>query len=354
MSVSAYLDQTDRDTLQKDITDGKFPGVRDLVGPPAVAAVADATGMTFLDATACGPLTDVALSGAHGMALVERGLDVPTLYVAGAAAKVGTRADPDDRAGSRPVAAHAGKRPRRRLERAGQPGLLRRSVTHRPADRRSTRVVEPHANPGRLRRRPAALRAGAPADGHTRPQVDRMQLLALAPDGQLATVDVGHNAFAWRLPGVAMGTLTAVCVYLLARLLFRRRSVGLIAAVLVASGHVRHANARIAMNDTYVTGFMIAAVTLFTPLYLGIWRRKWQIAAGLIGVGLLLGLALASKWVALYAMGGFLLVLLRSALGRIIALAAMIAMTRGTPRRARSQSAPLTSRIRTSTCSSCG
>ena len=39
-------------------------------------------------------------------------------------------------------------------------------------------------------------------------------------------------------------------------------------------------------------------------------------------VGVLLGLALASKWVAAYAIGGFvLLVLLRSALGRVIALA---------------------------------
>jgi hypothetical protein len=45
-------------------------------------------------------------------------------------------------------------------------------------------------------------------------------------------------------------------------------------------------------------------------------------------VGLLLGLALAAKWVGIYAIGGIvLLVLLRSALGRIAALLAMIAMT---------------------------
>ena len=157
-----------------------------------------------------------------------------------------------------------------------------------------------------------------------------MELLALAADGSLATIDAGHNAFAWRLPGVAMGSLTIVCIYLLARLLFRRRSVGLIAAVLVLAGGMFFANARIAMNDTYVTGFMIAAVTLFTPLYLGIWRRRWQVVAGLLGVGLLLGLALASKWVGAYAIGGIaLLVLLRSALGRLLALGGMIAMTAG-------------------------
>jgi C-terminal four TMM region of protein-O-mannosyltransferase len=77
-----------------------------------------------------------------------------------------------------------------------------------------------------------------------------------------------------------------------------------------------------------VTGFMLAALTLFTPLYLGIWRRRWQVVAGLVGVGLLLGLALASKWVGAYAMGGIgLLVLLRSALGRLVALTGMIGMT---------------------------
>ena len=51
-------------------------------------------------------------------------------------------------------------------------------------------------------------------------------------------------------------------------------------------------------------------------------------AALIVGAGLALGLALASKWVALYAIGGLvLLVLLRSALGRLIALAGLIATT---------------------------
>ena len=45
-------------------------------------------------------------------------------------------------------------------------------------------------------------------------------------------------------------------------------------------------------------------------------------------MGVLLGLALASKWVGAYAIGGVgLLILLRSALGRWIALAAMIGLT---------------------------
>ena len=64
------------------------------------------------------------------------------------------------------------------------------------------------------------------------------------------------------------------------------------------------------------------------PLYLGLWRRRWQVILGLLAVGILLGLALASKWVGAYAIGGIaLLFVLRSALGRIMALLAMIGLT---------------------------
>jgi hypothetical protein len=87
------------------------------------------------------------------------------------------------------------------------------------------------------------------------------------------------------------------------------------------------ANSRIGMNDVYVTTFLVAAALLFTPLYL-VPRRPWTAVALLLGAGLCLGLALASKWVAMYAIGGLvLLVLLRSALGRAIALLGMIALT---------------------------
>ena len=88
------------------------------------------------------------------------------------------------------------------------------------------------------------------------------------------------------------------------------------------------ANPRIAMNDVYVTGFLVLAAALFVPVWLGAWRRWWQVALVVPLVGVLLGLALASKWVAAYAIGGFLLlVLLRSALGRVIALVGMLGLT---------------------------
>ena len=97
--------------------------------------------------------------------------------------------------------------------------------------------------------------------------------------------------------------------------------------MLVVAEGMLFANSRIAMNDVYVTTFIMFAALLFAPLYLSP-RRPWTAVAILIGVGVALGLALASKWVALYAIGGLgLLVLLRSGLGRALALLAMVGMT---------------------------
>ena len=124
-----------------------------------------------------------------------------------------------------------------------------------------------------------------------------------------------------------MGVLSAALLYLLARVLFARRSVAVIAAVLVLAEGMLFANSRIAMNDVYVTTFVVLAVLLFAPLYLAP-RRPWTAAALLLAAGVALGLALASKWVALYAIGGIgLLVLFRSGLGRVLAVTVMITLT---------------------------
>ena len=131
----------------------------------------------------------------------------------------------------------------------------------------------------------------------------------------------GSNAWAWRLPGVLAGALTVLCLYVLARIVSRRRSVGLAVAGLALLDGMMFVTARIAMNDVYVTLFITAAVTLFAAVWTGRWRRPWAVGGALIGVGLLLGLALASKWVGLYAIGGIgLLLLSRSGVGRVMIL----------------------------------
>ena len=82
------------------------------------------------------------------------------------------------------------------------------------------------------------------------------------------------------------------------RILFRRREVAVIAAILVLVDGMLFVQSRIAMNDVYVGLFIVAAYTLFAPLWTGRWRSPWAFWVVLPLVGLLLGLALASKWVA--------------------------------------------------------
>jgi len=74
--------------------------------------------------------------------------------------------------------------------------------------------------------------------------------------------------------------------------------------------------------------FIVAAYLLFALVWLRTWRGWSAMLVGLPLIGLCLGLALAAKWVGLYAMGGIvLLILLRSALGRVLALLGMIMLT---------------------------
>jgi hypothetical protein len=209
-----------------------------------------------------------------------------------------------------------------------EPANLVHALGEAPEGGPTVYVVEPHGNSVFI-----DVPLPLPADRiladtqPERPQDDRGELIAVSADGRLASVGIDGNAFGWRLPGVLMGALMAGLLYLLARLLFARRSIALITAVLVIAEGMLFANSRIGMNDVYVTTLIVAAVLLFTLLYLGR-RRPWTAVALLLGAGLCLGLALAAKWVALYAIGGLvLLVLLRSALGRTFALLGMLGLT---------------------------
>ena len=117
-------------------------------------------------------------------------------------------------------------------------------------------------------------------------------------------------------------------MYLLARILFKRRSIAILAGLLVAVDGMFFVQSRIAMNDVYVGFFIVAAYTLFAAIWTGWWRWRWAWLVGLPIVGLLLGLALASKWVGLYAIAGVgILILGRSALGRMILILSLIAGT---------------------------
>ena len=81
VSIAGYVTATQRDALNKHITDGSLAGIT-LESGPVVAVSSGTSGVTFLDAIGLRTLTAVALQGAEGMAFVDHGLEFPTLYVA--------------------------------------------------------------------------------------------------------------------------------------------------------------------------------------------------------------------------------------------------------------------------------
>ena len=324
--VAGYVGNKKED-IQSQIDSGSLPGVSIVDG--TAVAVADPHGVTFFDSATLALLSDVETTDpATGLALAERGPEQPTIYVANGP-HLSTIRVPSD--GSNVLLGDTVRMPNRVEKVYWNEATTNVHALGTTQDGSSPTiyVVEPRGN---------SVFADAPLPfepqialmdaQHDYPAEDRNDMLALSPSGQLATVDTGNNQFAYRFPGVLLGALTAALIYLLARFLFKRRGVAVIVAICVLVDGMFFVNSRIAMNDTYVNFFMVAAFTLFVPLWLGRWRKPWATASVLLAVGVLLGLALASKWVGAYAIGAVgLLILLRSALGRWIALAAMIALT---------------------------
>ena len=193
-------------------------------------------------------------------------------------------------------------------------------------------VIEPHGNAvyadAALPWTPAAI---VMDDNQEYQSSDRQQLLAFDAGGEVASVEIGRHALAWRVPGVIAGVLMALFLYVLARLLFQRRAVAVILGIVVLVDGMLFAQSRIGMNDAYVGLGIIGAYTIFTALWLhpGNSRRHWlAFAIGVPIIGAFLGFALAAKWVAAYAIGGLgILTLTRSALGRLILIAGLLIAT---------------------------
>jgi Gpi18-like mannosyltransferase len=325
VAVTGYADAF-LDNIQTAIDSGDLPGVSVQQGKGV--AVATASGIAILDANSLGQLAFIANPTAvTGIDLMASGLDQPTIY--GAAGKqLITVKLPSDGA---PMAGDSVIMPNTVTQVYWNPATteIHALGVTQDGSAPTVYVVEPRGNSvyadARLNAQPIAVALDVQPQ---RPAQDRDNLLALTANGQLMTVDIGNNQFAYRFPGVLGGALLSLFLYLLTRFLFRRRSVAVIASLFVLAGGMFFANSRIAMNDIYVALFIVAAFAVFVPLWLGRWRRSWQVVGGLLLVGVLLGLALASKWVGLYALGAVaLLILLRSALGRFVTLALMVLMT---------------------------
>jgi predicted membrane-bound dolichyl-phosphate-mannose-protein mannosyltransferase/Gpi18-like mannosyltransferase len=161
------------------------------------------------------------------------------------------------------------------------------------------------------------------ASDHAQGDDDARLLVATSGQGaSLVQIDAGSNAFAWRFMGIIFGAALVGLIYLLAATMFRRRGVAILAASFVALDAMSYVMSRIAMNDIYVAAFIVAAYLLFWQVWSGRWARSaWWV---LPLVGIVIGLAAATKWVGLYAIVGlWVLVLGRSALGRFLLVAGL-------------------------------
>jgi hypothetical protein len=330
-----------RTKLDKAIAAGTLPGIS--VDPVPRVAVATSTGVAFVDPRSAKLITTIKLAGgAHGLALTS-GLDAPKLYATAGPPDI-PKYDVIAVGGPSAQNVPTDQAPGLGLQPLPGPGtwvayddasqmvhILGLAPGAGPAGPWTVYVVEPHGN--------AVFTDARLPDGFVPsawgtdfnaqyPSQDRQQLLLFDAAGGSAAIDTGSHAFAWRLPGVIAGAITAALLYLLTRILFRRRLVaGLVGLFVIADG-MFFVQSRIGMNDIYVGTFIIAAYTVFAAVWTGWWKGRAAFWIAMPVVGVLLGLALASKWVAAYAIGALLLlILVRSALGRVLAIIGLIGIT---------------------------
>lgn len=323
-----------RADLDAAIADGRLPGMR--IDQVPWMAVAGGEGVAFLSPAALELRTVPVPGGARGLALASGVEDGTQLWV--------SSTDPATGSPRMTIIAVSGDgAPNGPVQRAtlAMPGALDR-VAFDPAaelvhvlgtspDGTATTmyVIEPHGRSVFADHRLPFVPAAWALDTNAQyPAADRGAMLAFAADGTAASMDVGQYAFSWRLPGVIAGALTAAVLFLLARLLFARRAVAVFTGLFVLFDGMFFVQSRIAMNDAYVGLFILAAYLVFARLWLDPARPRWGFWLGMPAVGVLLGLALASKWVAAYAIGALgILFLLRSALGRVLLVGGLIGLT---------------------------
>lgn len=121
---------------------------------------------------------------------------------------------------------------------------------------------------------------------------------------QVGIVLFGNNPFGWRFANAVFGTIGIGIMFVLARTMFGR-SVAIIATLLLLLDGLWFVESRLALNDIYLVCFLLLS---YLALYLYLtaplerrWRWLWL-------TGFALGLAIATKWSAMYSIGGIGLV----------------------------------------------
>lgn len=97
-----------------------------------------------------------------------------------------------------------------------------------------------------------------------------------------------QDAWAYRLPGTLLGVLSVYLVYLLGLRLLNNQTASLIAAFVFSLDGLNFVQSRTGMNDIYF-------ITFFLTALLFLLKKRYLFSA------VLLGLALSSKWAAVYS-----------------------------------------------------
>lgn len=99
----------------------------------------------------------------------------------------------------------------------------------------------------------------------------------------------GEDSFGWRIGSALAGVISIYGLYLFIHALMHRKDIALFASALLAMEGLHISQSRIAMNDIYMFAFFTWA------LYAAI-RSRWKLAS------VLFGLAVGSKWSAIYGL----------------------------------------------------
>ncbi len=108
----------------------------------------------------------------------------------------------------------------------------------------------------------------------------------------------GDNPFGWRFTAALIGTVSILLVYLIAKQLFKSEFISVVAAALMALDGLHLVMSRTALLDIFLSFFILLA------FYLLIKEKLWW-------AGVVFGLALGTKWSAIYvlaAVGIYLLI----------------------------------------------
>lgn len=124
--------------------------------------------------------------------------------------------------------------------------------------------------------------------------------LTISPARDASVIETGRHALAWRLPGILFAAILAFFLVLLARRLFASAVLPVLVGLAVLLDGAMFAQARIGMNDVYVGTLIVVGWYFVVAAH----RPRRSAALDLLIAGAVFGLALATKWVAAYAVAG--------------------------------------------------